>query len=140
MTRELREALVKVRDARVAFVEARERMNATIPALDASPAERALYDERYQADHKAERAMWTAAIEFAQWIGDNPTILASLDTEAVKAETERCERICEAEMAKCNLYVERGLGGEAGIEMNTARYQTARSILAAIRARKEQQP
>lgn len=53
--------------------------------------------------------------------------------EAVAAERERCAKVARAEMDKCNLYVERKLGGESGIEMNMARYRVAADILAAIR-------
>jgi hypothetical protein len=47
---------------------------------------------------------------------------------------EKAIAAVEAEMDKCHKYVLAGLGGEVGIEKNTARYQTARSILAALRA------
>lgn len=47
------------------FVIARTAMNDAVPAIEATPAERALYDERYKADHAAERAMFRAAISFA---------------------------------------------------------------------------
>src|SRR5690606_2424192 len=44
-----------------------------------------------------------------------PDELVSIVGAVVAAERERAARIAEAEMAKCNLYVERKLGGEQGI-------------------------
>lgn len=61
-----REALRKAAEAYEAFVVARNAMNAARPAIDATPAERALYDERYRADHAAEREHWDTAISLAQ--------------------------------------------------------------------------
>lgn len=70
------EALAKAADAWNAFVKARAAMNAAIPdAIHATPADRALYDERYRADHEAERVHWRTAIELAQ---HSPTILRAL--------------------------------------------------------------
>jgi hypothetical protein len=55
-----------VEEKRQAFELARERMNAARPdPVHATQAERALYDERYQADNEAERAYRIAALEFA---------------------------------------------------------------------------
>ena len=60
-----REALTKAAEAYEAFVAARAAMNAARPAIDATPAERALYDERYKADHAAEREHFSTAIQLA---------------------------------------------------------------------------
>src|SRR3546814_2073868 len=57
-------------EKRKAFVAAREAMNAARPDLEATPAERALYDERYKTDHLAERALLTEALDFATWASD----------------------------------------------------------------------
>lgn len=62
-------------DAWEAFVTARQAMNAAIPAIDATPAERALYDERYKADHEAEREHYRTACALAQVA---PTLLRAL--------------------------------------------------------------
>lgn len=54
-------------DAYEALYRAREAMNAAVPGNRMStPAERALYDERYKADHAAEREHHRTAIRLAQ--------------------------------------------------------------------------
>lgn len=63
--------LERLQEARADFVVKRNAMNAAVPAVDATPAERALYDERYKADHEAERALYRAALVFAQVATDN---------------------------------------------------------------------
>jgi hypothetical protein len=60
------EALDAAEKAYKDFAQKRAAMNAAIPALDATPAERALYDERYQADHEAERENFRTALVFAK--------------------------------------------------------------------------
>jgi hypothetical protein len=69
-----REQIAELIAVRRDFVAKREAMNAAIPAIDATPAERALYDERYRADHEAERALFRAAQQFATWAADNVTL------------------------------------------------------------------
>lgn len=67
------EALKLLEDAEKArkdFVAKRYAMNAAIPAIDATPAERALYDERYKADHEAGREEFRAALKFVQIAAD----------------------------------------------------------------------
>jgi hypothetical protein len=65
------EVLEPLIDARRRLVAARAAMNAAIPSMTATRAERALYDERYRADHLAERALWDCAINFASWAEAN---------------------------------------------------------------------
>jgi hypothetical protein len=61
---ELVEAFRKAEAAREKFEHGREAMNAARPdPVHATPAERALYDERYQADNENERAYRIAALE-----------------------------------------------------------------------------
>lgn len=63
-------------DAYRAFVAAREKMNAAIPdPIKATPAERALYDERYKADHQAQREHQRTAIVLGQ---NADTLLAEI--------------------------------------------------------------
>lgn len=88
---ELEGLLAKAADAWEAFVTARERMNAAIPSLDATQAERAVYDERYKADHAAEREHWQTAIGLAQ----HATQLLAL-LKAAQADGERVARLTEA--------------------------------------------
>jgi len=67
------ELLKTVSDAAVAyaaFVEARNRMNAAVPAIDGTKAERDLYDERYKADHTAEREHFRTAISLSHVASD----------------------------------------------------------------------
>jgi hypothetical protein len=63
------DALVALHDAANAYADfalARERMNAAIPdIMTATPAERALYDERYKEDHEAQREHHSTAIRLA---------------------------------------------------------------------------
>lgn len=58
------------------FCQKREAMNPARPAIDTTPAERFLYDERYKADHAAEREHWRSAIVLAQL---SDSILAALE-------------------------------------------------------------
>lgn len=70
---ELVERLDRLIDVRRDFVSKRTAMNASIPAIDATPAERAVYDERYKADREAERALTREALCFAIWAAEaNP--------------------------------------------------------------------
>lgn len=72
-TEPLSAQLERLADLRRDFVAKRHAMNAARPdTARATRAEYALYDERYRADHDAERAFQTAAIQFGQWIGDAP--------------------------------------------------------------------
>lgn len=65
------ERLETLQAARKAFVVAREAMNAARPdPLHGTAAERALYDERYRADHEAERALFRASLDFATYAAD----------------------------------------------------------------------
>lgn len=60
------ERLRALEEARTAFVRARTAMNAARPDfLHGTKAERDLYDERYRADHAAERELFRAALDFA---------------------------------------------------------------------------
>lgn len=43
------------------YVVANDRTNAAIPAVSSTPAERAVYDERYRASEEARRDWWRAA-------------------------------------------------------------------------------
>lgn len=75
-TNDLEALAAKAADAYEAFERARNAMNAARPdPMHATPAERALYDERYKADHEAERTHWTTAIQLAQ---NARTILTAL--------------------------------------------------------------
>jgi hypothetical protein len=65
-TDEVTEALREAAGAWDAFCSARAAMNEAIPTITVTPAERALYDERYKADHETERAHWSTAIKLAQ--------------------------------------------------------------------------
>lgn len=49
-----------------AHVAANERTNAAIPAIQSTPAERAVYDERYRASEQAKRDWFAAATALAQ--------------------------------------------------------------------------
>lgn len=64
------DALTELEAARKDFVAKRDAMNAARPAVLATPAERALYDERYKADHEAERALHTAQCRFGTIAAD----------------------------------------------------------------------
>lgn len=86
----LREALEQAADAWDAFVKAREAMNAAVPDLmTGTPAERALYDERYRADHEAEREHFRTAIVLAQ---SSRSILAALSETQPPRETSTQEK------------------------------------------------
>lgn len=80
------EALEKLAAARNDFVAKRVAMNAARCPIGATSAERALYDERYQADHAAERELWTRAIEFSTLVG---TYDFNLVLETLTGECER---------------------------------------------------
>ncbi len=80
----VREAVIAAADAYQAFAKARAAMNAAIPdVLTATRAERALYDERYKADHEAEREHRRTAVDLAR----RPDILALLP-KPVEGEIE----------------------------------------------------
>ena len=93
-----------------------------------------------QADRDAATAYMSSSV--AIWHCNDEEDLAkafAAHCEAALAEgkrigMERAAEIADAEMNKCNEYIARKLGGDLGVEKNLARYQTARSILAAIRA------
>lgn len=94
--------LRNAQDTREAFVRAREVMNAAIPdVVNATPAERALYTERYQADHEAERAHFRAALTlFSE--GTALEAIAALEASTQLLQTmagalERIERCVEYE-------------------------------------------
>src|SRR3546814_6960306 len=65
-------------------------MNAARPDLEATPAERALYDERYKTDHLAELALLTEALDFATWASDTDVAAC---IEALKGEVERLRKL-----------------------------------------------
>jgi hypothetical protein len=84
---ELVASLLSAESARAQFERAREAMNAARPdPVHATRAERALYDERYQADNEAERAYRVAALEL--FTAGRITQAASRITELL-AEIER---------------------------------------------------
>lgn len=88
---ELVERLNRLIDARRDFVSKRNAMNAAIPEINATPAERALYDERYNADHEAERALFREASNFATWAAEvNP--IASLNRTSDACASVQKER------------------------------------------------
>jgi hypothetical protein len=62
--------LRELQDARQNFVTARQRMNEARPPISATRAERALYDERYTADDKAQRELHRVQSEFAMWAAE----------------------------------------------------------------------
>lgn len=76
------------------FVAKRDAMNAARPdSTNATRAEYALYDERYKADHEAEREHWRTAIRLAQvadQIAAAPAILSS------EGEGEREKALAQA--------------------------------------------
>jgi hypothetical protein len=85
--RSARERVEAAADAWDRFVAAREAMNAARPdPMHATKAEYALYDERYRADHEAEREHHRTAIALAQVAR---TLLADPDLEALRALSER---------------------------------------------------
>lgn len=92
------ERLRKLAEARRDFVMKRRDMNAARPdPMHATPAERALYDERYQADHEAERALFREASDFATWVADQQPADQLLSLQAaLTAEKEQGERLREA--------------------------------------------
>ncbi len=84
---QLAERLRELADARRKFVNARNAMNAAIPdPINGTPAERALYDERYRADHEAERELFSVAMGFASWIDGKDAIIAALRALADRRE------------------------------------------------------
>lgn len=69
-------------DAWEAFCRGREAMNAARPdPMFATPAERALYDERYKVDHAAEREHFRTAIKLAQVSREIVNAFHALQTE-----------------------------------------------------------
>jgi hypothetical protein len=83
-------------------VRARERMNEARPALDATRAERELYDERYQADNEAEREFRGQACRLFS-DGAIITRIAALiqrSTPEQFAENAKCSALREA-LTKC---------------------------------------
>lgn len=90
---DLRSALERSADAYDDFCQKRAAMNAARPAINATAAERALYDERYKADHEAEREHWTAAIALAQVSRPILAALAAPATyEPVGVRQDYCEK------------------------------------------------
>jgi len=75
------------------FCTKREAMNSAIPSLDASPAERALYDERYKADHEAEREHFRTALELAHSSAAIATALAAQAEEIERLRDEVDEAV-----------------------------------------------
>jgi hypothetical protein len=62
---ELPSEMLRAADAWDAHCLAVERCNAAIPDLEATKAERAVYDERYRASEQAKRDMYGVAFELA---------------------------------------------------------------------------
>jgi len=81
--RELRGHVSATADAYRAFVNAREALNAARPEIDATPAERGLYEERYKADHAAEREHFSTALRLAQ---NSEDILSTIDAQSAEIE------------------------------------------------------
>lgn len=83
------ERLEALEAARRDFVAKRSAMNAARPdPMHGTPAERALYDERYRADHEAERELFRLALDFATWAADNQAsaIVSCLRSRAARGE------------------------------------------------------
>ena len=78
----MREALTDIFAAWDAHVAANDRTNAAIPAIDATRAERAVYDERYRASEEAKREWYRAMHRFI----DNPSTRAALTPSALSGD------------------------------------------------------
>lgn len=117
------ERLRAAQETRTAFERAREAMNAAIPhPVNATPAERALYDERYRADHKAERAHLSAALQlFANGHAAEAAEVIWALYEAVSSALPYVERVA------------RGEGTAAEVVVATATVEAMLAILAKAR-------
>jgi hypothetical protein len=71
----LLEALADIFAAWDAHVEANDRTNAAVPPIDATRAERAVYDERYRSSEEAKREWYRAMHRFIE----NPAARAALN-------------------------------------------------------------
>ena len=82
-------------DAWDAHCLAVERTNAAIPDLEATSAERAVYDERYRASEQAKRDMYGAAFELAKWASANRGAITTLQAqlERVKEALTKIKRL-----------------------------------------------
>lgn len=82
MVERLRAAATAWRD----HVSAVEQCNAARPDYfkrgGATPAEKALYDERYKASEEAKRDLWKVAHDLAKHAGENPDLIERLNTRA----------------------------------------------------------
>jgi hypothetical protein len=85
---ELPSELVRAADAWDAHCLAVERCNAAIPDLEATKAERAVYDERYRASEQAKRDMYGVAFELAKWASQQRAALNPKDTGQEELERE----------------------------------------------------
>lgn len=91
------ELIVRLRELqrlRADFVAKRTSMNAARPDINATRAERALYDERYQADHEAERELFGEALRFAEW-AEKHDAAGQVAQHRVRAAEREQERIVE---------------------------------------------
>lgn len=100
----MREALTDIFAAWDAHVEANDRTNAAIPDIDATRAERAVYDERYRASEEAKREWYRAMHRFI----DNPATRAALTPSALSGDAGEGELIASIREQVAKLYCAAG--------------------------------
>lgn len=130
MSEKLRDELTKLIEVRRNFVTKRKAMNTAIPdPMTATPAERALYDERYRADHEAERELFSAALNFATWAETREAV--GLLLPSPPAPADMVERVARALMAYRGCPVPEG-SAIADVQFGRIALGDAEAMLAAI--------
>lgn len=92
MSADFVEKLRLAEQAWLAHVNATERTNAAIPAIDATRAEREVYDERYTASEECKRAMWAAALDLTKFVAETEAAAA---IEALDARIRELEEVAD---------------------------------------------